>query len=166
MSLNTYSILQSHTHTAPDFVGVELPTLIQSNLTLSHEYCNFDQLCSKIHTFQPQQGWAMYRDSVTISSNVPSRNDLIEAEYSRGEESLQIRLIGPEHYSVCKMAMNPTPNSHMVYKEQSILVQKHFNGVKAITYRLWYQQHINGENSGRWEAFVQQFIGFSQQEEK
>ncbi|WP_332403418.1 hypothetical protein [Vibrio metschnikovii] len=166
MSLDTYSSLQSHTQSQPELLGAELPPLVEGNLTLTHELYNFDQLCSAIHTFQPQQGWVMYRDSVTINSDVPSRNDLIEAEYCRGEETLQIRLIGPERYSVCKMAMNPTPNSHMVYKEQSILVQKHVNGVKAVTYRLWYQQHIKGENSGRWEAFVQQFIGFSQQEEK
>ncbi|EKO3893611.1 hypothetical protein P0F25_001905 [Vibrio metschnikovii] len=166
MSLETYSPLQSQTHSQLELLGAELPPLIDGNLTLTHEVYNFDQLCSAIHSFQPQQGWASYRDSVTISSDVPSRSDLIEAEYCRGEESLQIRLIGPERYSVCKMATNPTADSHMVYKEQSILVQKHFTGVKAITYRLWYRQHTHGENIGRWEAFIQQFVGFSLKEEK
>lgn len=166
MSFEHYQQLQSTSQQNSELLGVKLPALQYGYLDVQHKLLNFTEVCAAVKAFSPSQGWVMYRDNVSQSNQIPERHDLIEAEYSQGESSLSIRLINPNQYSVSTLTMQATGATPMAYKTQTILGQKRIGEHLAIQYRLWYKQQTEGMNQGRWQAFAQQFIGFTAAQEK
>lgn len=166
MSFEHYQQLQSASQQNSQLLGVKLPVLHSGYLDVQHSLLNFTEVCATVKTFAPNQGWVMYRDSVTQSNQIPERDDLIEAEYSKNERSLTIKLINHNQYSVSTLTTQASGETPMAYKTQTILGQKRIGEHLAMQYRLWYKQQTEGMNQGRWQAFAQQFIGFTAAQEK
>ncbi|WP_162300261.1 hypothetical protein [Salinivibrio sp. HTSP] len=169
MSLSPYHTLQHQSDVDNTKLGVSLPPLHAGVLQLTQSMLSFDDVCSQIHTFAPQQGWVMYRDSVASSVRIPARDDLIEAEYCHGNDSLQIQLVGPNRYSVCAMTHQACDSSHaadMAYQHVSLIGDVRLGNHQYVQYRLWYQQQTDQVQQGRWIPLAQQFMGFAPKEEK
>ncbi|OOF09526.1 MULTISPECIES: hypothetical protein [unclassified Salinivibrio] len=169
MSLPQYHTLQQQSDVDNTKLGVTLPRLHAGVLHIAQSMLSFDDVCSQIHAFSPQQGWVMYRDSVTSTTQIPSRDDLIEAEYCHDNDSLQVRLVGPNRYSVCAMTHQASDASHtvsMVYQHVSLIGDVRLGDHQYVQYRLWYQQQTDHVQQGRWIPLAQQFIGFAPKEEK
>jgi hypothetical protein len=166
MSIANYQSLQSASEMDCKTLGVTLPKLTQGALSISRQLINTEAMINAVKGLNPITGWAMYRNQLIVSPQISDRNDLIEAEYSDGENSLMIKLVGHDRYSVCLMENKKEEDGSMVYKMQSMHTKIELTNKELIQYRLWYKQSNSEENKGRWEPFAQQFIGFTAQEER
>lgn len=171
MSLKNYQQLYSNSQKDNTLLGVNLPKLNPGYLSVNHTTLNVDQVTKIIADFIPTQGWVMYSDSIDVTTQINSEKNIIEAQFNNGDNTLNIKLIDHNRYSVCTMQIQTTGQETMAYKNQVMLVQKRHmvnqfsdktpNYNNLIKYRLWYKQQSTGAARGRWEAFAQQFIGFT-----
>lgn len=143
-------------------LGVELPSLIASNLCIEASRCLQHELAEKIADFAPEQGWVCYRDSIEIGAEIPTRVDIIEGEYCRSNDTLVIKqgYDGFYHLTFLKPSEQAASGT-MAYRQQTFLTRTGLlsDGL-AIRYRIWFEQTSNGQERGRWQAKVQQFVGF------
>ncbi|MCD9527517.1 hypothetical protein [Photobacterium carnosum] len=143
-------------------LGVMLPTLTEQGVDMESNIIKSSDLAGVIAQFSPTAGWVCYRDEVVISADVPTRVDIIEAEYCAGDESLMIKQRYGNEYVVVRFTPQPNTSSLQAYKKQTMLVR---NNLKAHAmyahYRIWYTQLTDSVNLGRWQPIAQQFVGFS-----
>ncbi len=142
------------------FFGVKLPTLTPANINIDSIHCSISEVLALIAQFSPSQGWVTYRDCVTISHQPPTRNDIIEAEYTDGTDTLIVRLIESGRYMVTTITSSDSEGeTNTCYLVQPIFVR---NTLKAsankAVYRIWYQQ-----TDHKWNPLLQQFVGFESQ---
>jgi len=171
MSLKNYQQLYSNSQKDTSLLGVNLPKLNSGYLSVNNTTLNADQVTKVITDFIAIQGWVMYSDSIEVTTQINSEKNIIEAQFNNGQSTLNVKLIGHNCYSVCTMQIQTTGQEAMAYKNQIMLVQKRPvanqsddktpAGNNLIEYRLWYKQQSTGAAKGRWEAFAQQFIGFT-----
>ncbi|PID41616.1 MAG: hypothetical protein CSB48_13860 [Proteobacteria bacterium] len=160
MSLNHYHRMQQAGNERALF-GVALPRLQSGSLETGQKVMSPEEMRQAISAFLPDQGWVMYRDEVCFSATAPIREDMIEAEYCRARDSLSIRLISDNRYSVVT-SIYTEAESNMAFSEQHFHVrngalQEQYN---TAVYRLWWQQETSEKHQGRWQPAVQQFAGF------
>ncbi len=157
MSLAAYQTLDS--------LGVDLPKLASAKLAIESKKLTMDEVKKIISEFSPQQGWIQYRDEVKISAAVPERTDLIEAQYcDDNKNTLQIKLLQHNEYLVTTLTQTNDTSHEQIYSEQAIELRNNLksneNSNENALYRLWWQQANAGPEEGRWQPFVQQFVGF------
>ncbi len=163
MSIADYQCLFDHNETQLS-LGVQLPYLIEQGLAISTKQLHADALHDYITDFCPVAGWVCYRDKVEISHAIPTRLDLLEAEYTNATSSLTIKHQYADEYIVIEYKTQPiNANKPQVYRELTMIVRDNLmaQATKA-HYRIWYQQHVEGAAQGKWQAIAQQFMGFSQ----
>lgn len=159
MSLESYQQLQQ----ASDLI-VGLPTLSSASLELSATRSNFNELVEQINTLNPSAGWQMYRDETTALASVPSREDLIEAQYSNGANSIHVKQQN-DAFIVTTFTTSTSVNDHQVFKAQVLQLSNKVKPLSEAVYHIWYQCE-NDESSpqqGLWQALAQQFIGFNRE---
>ncbi|MDA0129455.1 hypothetical protein OH458_15405 [Vibrio sp. MarTm2] len=153
MSIELYNSLADY----EAFNGVNLPKITPASITITPSSGSIDKILEQIAQFKPAEGWVMYRDCVSISPTLPTRKDILEAEYTNGNDSLIIKHLGDSTYMATHIASSATDDTtRSGYVQQQIYVR---NDLKAsattATYRIWYQ-----EQDHKWSPLVQQFIGF------
>lgn len=151
-------ILQAYQHLVrldASKLGAELPKLSQGSLVISSRLLSYAELQQQWQGFNPTQGWVMARGEVTRSTTLPGENDLLEAECSKGNNSLQVRLEQPGVYR-CTV-MQAADNGDMVYRDQQVHSRESSN--LQLVYRLWWQLGSDAYE-GRYRPLAQQFIGF------
>ncbi len=165
MSLNAYQSLKDNSDlddTTQQAIGVTLPTLTAATLNLSGQIVNAQTLQTSIDSFAPDNGWIMYRDELVVSNATPQRPDFVEAEYNRGEDSLQIKFIGHDRYQLSHYVVsaadehNPTQCYRDIYPHLRSTLRPHGKA----HYRLWFEQQTQGTTAGAWQPIGQQFLGF------
>lgn len=152
--LQEYEALRSGAQTK---LGVELPELVSANIVVTSEQCDIDDVKLMVASLSPQAGWIVYRNSVEISTAIPERDDVIEAEYVNAIETIKIKHLYGKLYSVTRFSMTNDPNESFCYSNQSLIVRGNLQeDAKLANYRLWYQK----DSEGCWAPFAQQFVGF------
>ena len=157
MSLETYQQLQQ----ASDLI-VGLPTLTSASLELSATRSTFNELVEQVNALNPSAGWQMYRDETTASASVPSREDLIEAQYTNGTNSLHVKQQNGV-FVVTTFTAGTDSNGDQVFKAQVLQLSNKVKPISEAVYHIWYQCQTD-ENSlqqGLWTPLAQQFIGFN-----
>lgn len=160
MSIENYQKLQKQSEDDNSLLGMVLPQLNLGSLNTEQQLLDTQQTIQFINELAPTQGWILYRDKLELSARAPERKDFIEAEYSNGQDSLLLKLIGDNQYSVCLMKLE-TNGSGMVYKTQQLNIREALGGAQLAEYKIWFKQDTTELNQGRWEPFAQQFIGFT-----
>ena len=100
MSLDSYHQLQAHSRDNDQLLGAVLPPLVPACLSVKSQTCSAEQAVSEIAGFAAEQGWLMLRDGIKLCPSAPERRDFIEGEWCRGEQSLKVKLIGPDRYLI------------------------------------------------------------------
>lgn len=152
MSIELYNELAMY----EAFNGVKLPRITSAKINITPSKVSIEQVLEQISQFVPTEGWVMYRDCLSISNQIPQRKDILEAEYTNGNDSLIIKHIGNSLYEATKLICTEEATASSGYIEQEIYIR---NDLKAnattATYRIWYQEH-----EYKWNPLVQQLIGF------
>jgi hypothetical protein len=148
-----------------DDVGVKLPKLTEAKLAIETNTLSESEVISVIDDFIPVQGWIQYRNETILSTVTPNRTDIIEAQYCDSKKnSLHIKLVQNNKYLITKFSHTIDSNNPQVYSEQLIELRTNLKSseqnIENAIYRLWWQQESIGLDEGRWQPFVQQFIGF------
>lgn len=159
MSLESYQRLQQ-----ASYLSIELPELVGASLKLSSTRSAFNELVEQITSLNPTSGWQMYRDQTTISASAPKREDLLEAHYSNGTNSLHIR----QHnnvFIVTTFTVSDRVSDHQVFKAQVLQLSNKVKPLSEAVYHLWYQCEgdENSADYGLWRPLAQQFIGFNKE---
>ncbi|BAC97563.1 hypothetical protein [Vibrio vulnificus YJ016] len=143
-------------------IGIEMPNIVESHLTIETVQCQRQELFRKIIDFAPQQGWVCYRDGVEIRSEAPTRSDVIEAEYLHRGDSLVVRHLNGETYLLSYLREGHQDGTGvMCYREQKMRLRNDItSSANHVVYRVWFQQSQSGLTQGRWLPKVQQFVGF------
>ena len=159
MSLQSYQQLQQASN-----LIVGLPTLTSASLQLSATRNTFNELVEQINALNPSAGWQMYRDETTALASVPSREDLIEAQYSNGANSLHIKQQN-DAFMVTTFTTSTRVNDHQVFKVQVLQLSNKVKPLSEAVYHIWYQrQNVeNSQQQGLWRPLAQQFIGFNKE---
>lgn len=163
MSTNAYHQLQQNSINNPA-IAVNLPEITAGKLSIKSHQMNFSQVASTIANLLPTDGWVMYRDQVTITTNAPEREDLLEGEWCNQHTSIKVKLLGNNQYLVTQFTLEKHLDASQCYKEQrhylraNLLEQTVHN---AVNYRQWYQQSTDKVNQGKWQPYAQQFMGFT-----
>ncbi len=159
MSLESYQQLQQ----ASDLMA-GLPTLSSATLELSATRCNFNELVERIDALNPSAGWQMYRDETTVLTSVPTRQDLIEAQYSNGVNSIHVKQQN-NLFIVTTFTTSSTVNTHQVFKVQKLQLSNKVKPPSEAVYQNWYQckHDENSPQQGLWQPLAQQFIGFNKE---
>lgn len=146
-----------------DGLGAELPNLQAGSLSICSERVSgakaiLDVFCS----FNAQQSWVQYTDSVEINPiELADNKFLLEAECVSGDVTMVIKHLGHHQYIVTYMEATNESGAEL-YKEQELYVRDNLKSVaKTSRYRLWYQ-----EVDHRWLPVCQQFLGFTHGENK
>ncbi len=157
--LNQYQELAKNAQDK-DKLGVALPNLTSAKVSVTAQQCDAETLQAIVEKFSPDAGWVMYRDSVEITADAPSRHDVIEAEYfcqAADVQSIKIKHLHGSQYLVTRFEVTDEPSEEFCYSEQAVIVRNNLKAqAKTAHYRLWYKQ----DEAQRWSAFAQQFIGF------
>ena len=123
-------------------------------------------MLAAIKDFSAQQGWIMYRDSVQITIEAPTRTDIIEGEWANNGNTLKVKLLGADCYQVIHLLQNSN-NKTTAFTDQKVVLRNNLKGeYNTIVYRLWWQLAEHDEYEGRWLPLTQQFIGFNQDKEQ
>lgn len=163
MSLESYQKLQQASE-----LMVGLPTLTSARLALSATRSTFAEMVEQVNALNPTAGWQMYRDETTALASAPNREDLIEAQYSNGTNSLHVKhqngVFVVTAFTVDRTA-NTTANSDQVFKAQVLQLSNKVKPISEAVYHLWYQQQSdeNSPQQGLWQPLAQQFIGFNKE---
>jgi hypothetical protein len=157
MSLESYQQLKK---TSDLIIG--LPTLSRATLELSATYSTFNELVEQINALNPSAGWQMYRDATTTLASVPNREDLIEAQYSNGTNSIHVKQQN-NVFIVTTFKTSTALNEHQVFKVQVLQLSNKVKPLSEAIYHIWYQCQLeeNSPQQGGWQPLVQQFIGFN-----
>ncbi|MGD6740197.1 hypothetical protein ACN08N_19320 [Photobacterium leiognathi subsp. mandapamensis] len=143
-------------------LGVTLPTLTEQDVHIESNIIQASDLAGVIAQFTPTSGWVCYRDDVVISADVPTRLDIIEAEYCAGDHSLMIKQHYGDEYLVVRFMPQLQAEQQQAYKKQTMLVRNNLKEYAMYAhYRIWYTQLTDNVNLGRWKPIAQQFMGFS-----
>jgi len=153
MSIELYNSLAGY----KAFNGVNLPLVTPANIKITPFSGPIDKILEELAQFKPVEGWVMYRDYVSISNALPTRKDILEAEYTNHNDSLLIKYLGDSTYMATHISCSDTDNTAASgYVEQQIYVRNDLKtNATTATYRIWYQ-----EQDHKWIPLVQQFIGF------
>jgi hypothetical protein len=166
MSLQGYQQLQSHSQNDATLLGNHLPKLINAGIEIQSEQLTTEKMREKIYTFSAQQGWVMYRDEVVISSETPTRSDIIEGEWTNNSDTLKVKLIGSDLFQVTQIKATQD-KANCVFSEQRVMLRNSLKGeYNTALYRCWWQQASGEDYKGRWLPLTQQFIGFSNNKEQ
>jgi hypothetical protein len=159
MSLQSYQQLQQASN-----LMVGLPTLTSASLALSVTRSTFNELVEQINGLNPSAGWQMYRDETTTLASVPSREDLIEAQYSNGANSLHVKQQN-DVFMVTTFTTSTKVNDHQVFKVQVLQLSNKVKPLSEAVYHIWYQCQLeeNSPQQGLWQPLAQQFIGFNKE---
>lgn len=160
MSLESYQQLQLQ---ASDLI-VGLPTLTSASLKLSATRSTFSELIEQINALSPSAGWQMYRDETTALASVPNREDLIEAQYSNGSNSIHVKHQN-DVFIVTTFTTSTSVNNHQVFKAQVLQLSNKVKPLSEAVYHIWYQceSDENSPQQGLWKPLAQQFIGFNKE---
>lgn len=140
-------------------LGVQLPKLQQGDLQISSSVLGYEALLQKVAGFAPEAGWAMARDTVIRTVELPKETDLLEAEFCHGSQSLHLRLEAPGKYRCTQLYTQK--EGQMLYRDQAVFARE--KGGLMLVYRLWWQIAASGSDEGRVRPLAQQFIGFVSQ---
>jgi hypothetical protein len=159
MSLESYQRLQQTSD-----LSICLPTLASSSLELSSTRSSFIELVEQINALNPSAGWQMYRDETTASASVPNREDLLEAQYSNGTNSIHIKQQN-NVFIVTTFIVSKRDSEHQVFKAQVLQLSNKVKPLSEAVYHLWYQCEIDETSPqyGLWRPLAQQFIGFNKE---
>ncbi|TKF84868.1 hypothetical protein FCV82_16970 [Vibrio breoganii] len=140
-------------------LGVKLPTLQSGSLNIESFQGDITLVEQAISQLQPTDGWVMYRDKVKISTNLPRRRDVIEAEYHKDGISLKVQLLHDTVYQVTRLHAAQSIDGSLCFAEQKVLLRNQLltEGDFAM-YRLWYESV-----DCRWQPIAQQFVGFTKE---
>lgn len=159
MSLESYQKLQQ----ASDLM-VGLPTLASASLTLSATRSPFAEMVKQVNALNPSAGWQMYRDETTTLASAPSREDLLEAQYSNGTHSLHVKQQNGV-FVITTFTVANASNSDQVFKAQVLQLSNKVKPLSEAVYHIWYQRQSdeNSPQQGLWQPLAQQFIGFNKE---
>ncbi|WP_166368709.1 hypothetical protein [Psychromonas sp. SA13A] len=166
MSLENYNRLQVHSQDDPRLLGNALPKLTNASINILSEQLNTEHMLQKIKGFTPAEGWVMYRDQVEMSTEEPTRKDLIEGEWAHNNNSLKVKLIGADLFQVTLMSHADTDDITAFSEQKVMLRQSLKNEFTCAVYRCWWRQSQEGDQKGRWLPLTQQFVGFSNEKER
>ncbi len=165
MSLQGYQQLQAQSQGDTTLLGNCLPKLTSAGIDIQSEQFSTSKTLEKIATFSAQQGWVMYRDELLISTEIPSRTDIIEAEWASDNNTLKVKLIGAGLYQVTQITAKE--QGEQLFSVQAVILRNNLKGDhNTALYRCWWQQSKKGKQRGRWLPLTQQFIGFSHDKEQ
>ncbi|MGR5067553.1 hypothetical protein [Vibrio alfacsensis] len=153
MGLEDYNKLQNAS------LNVELPTLYPAKLQLTSQNGHFEDVLMAIQSLSPSSGWQMYRDETCTGVEPMQRKDLIEAQYTNGQDSIHIKLVGKQFRISSFIASEANLDTQWVYKKQSMYLSNKVLQDKAV-FHIWYKQ----SSESKWEPVAQQFIGFYDEE--
>ncbi|MGL6260369.1 hypothetical protein [Vibrio sp. WXL210] len=156
MSIKQYNHLAQDSHQT---LAVKIPQMTSAQLSLQTMQGEWEQVLQAITRLQPTDGWVMYRDKVELSADLPTRQDVLEAEYANGTRSLAIRLLSAKRYQMTEFDSSDNEGETHAYYEQSLILRKHLQGqAQTALYRIWFEQ-----TDSRWLPKAQQFIGLSKE---
>ena len=162
MSLQGYQQLQTHSQDDPTLLGNRLENLTNGTLAISSTQLSTSEMHRKLISFKATHGWVMYRDEVLISLEMPTRNDVIEGEWTNGNESIKVKLIASDLFQVSEFTATKN-ESKQLFSVQKVILRNSLqnNEYNCAVYRCWWQQAEDADHNGRWLPLSQQFIGFS-----
>lgn len=163
MSLSSYQKLLELNNDVSLPLGALLTELKQKLVIVKAYDISSEKIQSVIQGFAPEQGWVCYRDKVSIENQPPSRLDLLQAEYVKNEASVSIQFLGHNHYRVQEVTVEESSDSEIYLYKDLIMHCRADLKEKApyVVYRHWYKKELDGEFEGRWQPFIQQFMGFT-----
>lgn len=163
MSLSSYQNLLELNKAESLPLGALLPELKQTSMTIKAYDISSESVQTVINDFAPEQGWVCYRDKVAIENQAPSRSDLLQAEYVNNQKSLSILFLGNDRYRVQEVsAEENTEIEIFLYKDLIMHCRADLKETASfVVYRHWYKKEVDGEFEGRWQPFIQQFMGFT-----
>lgn len=129
-----------------------LPQLKSKTLTRSAEKTDLLGVQVLVEKFAPTVGWQMYKDGNEVSVEQPKEN-LIEAQYSNGQDSLHVKLVGHQ-YIVTTLMVTEAANDNQVVKEQVLLLSNKVKPYREAMFQIWYEQR-----DSKWKPIAQQFMG-------
>jgi hypothetical protein len=142
-------------------LNVELPTLYPAQLELISQNVQFEDVLIAIQNLNPSSGWQMYRDETRTGVELIDRKDLIEAQYTNGQNSIHIKLIG-HHFRMSSFIVSEADaDTEWVYKKQDMYLSNKVAQGK-MTLLVWYKKSMES----KWTPVAQQFVGFSGEENK
>ncbi len=148
MSLENYNKLDSSQ------LNLEygLPQLKSKTLTRRAEKIDLSAVRVLVEALSPTDGWQMYKDGNEVSVEQPKGN-LIEAQYTNGQDSLHVKLAGHQ-YIVTTLMVTETANDTQVVKEQVLLLSNKVKPYREAMFQIWYEQ-----SDSKWKPIAQQFMG-------
>ncbi|MEG3755228.1 hypothetical protein [Psychromonas arctica] len=159
MSLHDYQQLQKQSQDDGALLGINLPTLIGAGVNIHSEPLTTEKMLQKVTVFTPLQGWVMYRDEVIMGAELPTRHDIIEAEWANGNSTLKVKLVGSNLFQVTQITKQATGDK--LFSEQQVILRNNLKGeYNTALYHCWWQQASRDEHKGRWLPLTQQFVGF------
>ena len=167
MSLQSYQQLQSESQENAALLGNRLPNMTLADITIDAKQLTTTETLAAIKAFDAQQGWIMYRDSVQITTEAPTRTDVIQGEWVNNGNTRKVKLLGTNCYQVIYFLQDNNDKT-TAFTDQQVVLRNNLKGqYNTITYRLWWQLAEQGEQQeGRWLPLTQQFIGFNQDKEQ
>lgn len=158
-----YQSLHTLSQQNPQSLGVSLPAMTRSALTLTSLTCTAAQVCQQVEQLQATQGWLMYRDSLVLTAAAPERSDFIEGEWCNEHKTIKVKHLRADTYLCVSMAETQPSAVAQQFSEQVIYLRNDLQGEQhnAAIYRQWYEQALTGDSEGRWLPLAQQFIGFT-----
>ncbi|PVZ80645.1 hypothetical protein C9426_32705 [Serratia sp. S1B] len=139
-----------------------VPQLTSAAISITGTTATLEQVVQRIGEFQAYEGWYSSRDQVVINASLLNPVSLLEGEWYRDGQSLQVKLIADDCYRVIQISPISEGDTLQVYSAQKIYLRDTLKqeGVTQACYRLWWQREQQGEQEGRWLPLVQQFVGF------
>jgi len=168
MSLENYQKLHYESLQNEAMVGNRLPDLEAGLLEINTQELNLSQVVAHIAEFKANASWVMFSDRVEINNFNPDQGYIVEGEWSKGEQTLNLKLLQNDSYILTHFISKKTEQSEMVCTEQTIYLRpelKEQTDANACRYRFWWQQVQGGGQKGRWQPLAQQFIGFTATED-
>ena len=161
MSIN--ELTSQYNQLQADITELDLPKIHNAYLTISTQFLNVEQLTAIIEAFSATQGWVQYSDKVVISTQTPSKPNILEAQYCNDKkESLHIKHHKCGSYLVNTLCTKESAAHEQFYTEQALIVRNNLKEqASTANYRIWWQLESEGVNEGRWLPLAQQFLGFS-----
>ena len=162
MSLSSYQNLLELNKSESLPLGALLPDLKQTSMTIKAYDISSESVQTVINDFVPEQGWVCYRDKVAIENQAPSRSDLLQAEYVNNQTSLSILFLGNDRYRVQEVSVEENADIEIfLYKDLVMHCRADLKETASfVVYRHWYKKEVDGEFEGRWQPYIQQFMGF------